>query len=234
MYHVYCDFDATITVGDVWDDLFRHFGKPSAFTVWQKLDTREYTAAQCVAEACSTVTNADPAAVKELFLSQEIRAGFQEFVTFCTSEDIKITIVSDGFSAYIRPILEQNNFVIPFYANDIELTPDGRLSVEFRNTRESCWRCGACKCGAIMTTSADEDTIVYIGDGYSDVCPIEIADVVFARSMLRSFCSEKGIPYHPFEDFNTVKDILKKYLIERPNYKRKEAVKNRKKLYVLE
>ncbi len=234
MYHVYCDFDATITVRDVWDDLFRHFGEESALTVWQKFNTGEYTAAQCVAEACATVKNANPVAMQELFLSQGIRAGFQEFVGFCRSQDIKITIVSDGFSAYIRPILAHNNFEIPFYANDVELTADGTLSVEFKNARESCRRCGACKCGAIMTTSADEDTIVYIGDGYSDVCPIEIADVVFARDMLRSFCSEKGIPYHPFEDFTTVTDILKKYLVERPKYKRKESEKNRKKLYVLE
>ncbi|MBS1904518.1 MAG: MtnX-like HAD-IB family phosphatase [Bacteroidetes bacterium] len=234
MYRIYCDFDATVTVNDVWDSLFRTFGKPNAFTVWQKLNTGEYTAAQCIAEACATVENGDPAIFAEMFGAQPLREGFLEFVHFCRQQGIEIRIVSDGFSMYIRPILERNGLDIPFYANTVELTDSGTLSVAFDNGRESCWRCGACKCGAIATTSADEDTIVYIGDGYSDVCPIDIADVVFARDMLRGFCGRKGIPYHPFEDFHTVTEILKTYLVERPKYKRKEAEKNRRKLYVTE
>ncbi|HYM20228.1 MAG TPA: MtnX-like HAD-IB family phosphatase [Candidatus Kapabacteria bacterium] len=234
MYHVYCDFDATVTVNDVWDILFKHFGDPKAFTVWQKFNTREYTAAECIAEACATVRNVDPRRMSEVFTLQEIRSGFSEFAEFCEEKNIALTIVSDGFSLYIRPILEHNSLNISFHANTIELTNDGSLSVEFTNGRESCWRCGSCKCSAITTTSADEDTIVYIGDGYSDHCPVEISDVIFARDMLRSFCSTHGIPYHPFEDFHTVKEILQIYLTERPKYKRLEASKNRKKLYVIE
>lgn len=234
MYRIYCDFDATVTVNDVWDSIFKTFGKPNAFTVWEKFNTGEYTAAQCITEACASVENGDPIAVAEMFRSQELRAGFPEFVEFCKGESLEITIVSDGFSMYIRPILAQHGLEMPFYTNTIELQSDGTLSVEFTHGRESCRRCGACKCAAIATTSADEDTIVYIGDGYSDICPIEIADVVFARDMLRSFCGKKGIPYHPFEDFATVTEILKTYLVERPKYKRKEADKNRRKLYVTE
>ncbi|HET9135261.1 MAG TPA: HAD-IB family phosphatase, partial [Candidatus Kapabacteria bacterium] len=169
-----------------------------------------------------------------LFHSQQLRAGFKEFIEFCSKSGIKLTIVSDGFSLYIRPILKKHNLDIPFHANTVELTEAGSLHVEFENARESCIKCGACKCAAIMSTSADEDTIVYIGDGYSDVCPIEISDIVFARDMLRRFCSEKGVPYHPFEDFYTIMDILQNYLVQRPKYKRKESLKNRNKLYILE
>ncbi|MEI8135056.1 MAG: 2-hydroxy-3-keto-5-methylthiopentenyl-1-phosphate phosphatase, partial [bacterium] len=91
-----------------------------------------------------------------------------------------------------------------------------------------------CKCGTILTTSADEDTVVYIGDGYSDHCPVEIADVVFARSMLSKFCSKNGIPYHSFEDFFQVKEILEKVMVERPKYKRLEASKKRMEMYKTE
>jgi 2-hydroxy-3-keto-5-methylthiopentenyl-1-phosphate phosphatase len=234
MYHIYCDFDATVTINDTWDILFKQFGDPKAFLVWQKFNTGEYTAAECISEACATVSGADKESMLEVFHSQQLRSGFKEFVAFCSEQAIKLTIVSDGFSLYIRPILEKHSIDIPFHANTVELTTGGTLSVEFENARESCRKCGACKCAAILTTSNDDDTIVYIGDGYSDVCPIEISDVVFARDMLRRFCSEKGIPYHPFEDFNTVTEILQTYLTERPKYKRKEALKNRNKLYILE
>lgn len=234
MYRIYCDFDATVTVNDVWDSIFKTFGKPNAFTVWEKFNTGEYSAAQCITEACASVENGNAQAVAEMFRAQELRTGFLEFVDFCKAEELEITIVSDGFSMYIRSILAQHGLYIPYFTNTIELQTDGTLSVEFPHSRESCRRCGACKCGAIVTTSADDDTIVYIGDGYSDVCPIEIADVVFARDMLRSFCGKKGIPYHSFEDFYTIIEILKTYLAERPKYKRKEAEKNRHKLYVTE
>jgi 2,3-diketo-5-methylthio-1-phosphopentane phosphatase len=234
MYHVYCDFDATITVNDIWDKLFKKFGDPHAFKVWEKFNTGEYSAEQCIEEACATVKNADAEVMKAMFINEPLRDGFLEFVKFCSETGLKLTIVSDGFSLYIRLILAHYGIDIPYYANNVELTDAGTLSVEFRHSRESCRFCGACKCGSIVTTSGDEDTIVYIGDGYSDHCPVDISDVVFARDMLTRFCSKQGIPHHPFENFFQVRDILKNYLAERPKYKRLEATKNRKRLYTIE
>src|SRR6516225_8802917 len=104
MYHVYCDFDATVTINDVWDVLFKQFGDPNAFTVWQKFNTREYTAAQCISEACATVKNGNIDEMLQIFRSQPIRPGFAQFVDFCKEQNIALTIVSDGFSLYIRPI----------------------------------------------------------------------------------------------------------------------------------
>ena len=234
MYHIYCDFDATVTVNDIWDKLFKEFGDPYAFKVWEKFNTGEYTAAQCIAEACATVEGADAEEMNAMFTGEPLRPGFLEFVKFCKSQNIKLTIVSDGFSIYIRSIFTHHGIDLPYYTNAVELTGSGTLSAEFPHARESCRFCGACKCGTILTTSGDEDTIVYIGDGYSDHCPVEISDVVFARDMLTRFCSKQGIPHHPFEDFFQIEDILKKYLVERPKYKRLEATKERKDLYKIE
>ncbi len=234
MYHIYCDFDATVTVNDLWDKLFKQFGDPHAFKVWEKFNSGEYTAQQCISEACATVKNGDADMMNAMFIAEPLRDGFKEFTKFCSDSNIKLTIVSDGFSLYIRPIFEHHNIDIPYFANNVELNKVGELDVEFQHARESCRNCGACKCGTIMTTSGDEDTIVYIGDGYSDHCPVEISDVVFARDMLTKFCSKQGIPHHPFDDFFTVRDILKKYMLERPKYKRLEATKKRKDLYKTE
>jgi 2,3-diketo-5-methylthio-1-phosphopentane phosphatase len=234
MYKVYCDFDATVTVNDVWDSLFRRFGKPEAFSVWEKFNSGEYTAAECIRTACATVENADALEVNEMFAAQPLRPGFLEFYQFCKTNSIDVHIVSDGFSCYIRPILEKNNINLLYHANDVELTPEGKLSVEFNHGRESCRSCGACKCAAIVESSADTDTIVYIGDGYSDHCPVEVADIVFARDMLVRFCSKHKIPFHGFDDFHDIIQKLGEYMKERPKYKRDTAVKNRKALYIAE
>ncbi|MEP7235506.1 MAG: MtnX-like HAD-IB family phosphatase [Ignavibacteriota bacterium] len=234
MYHIYCDFDATVTVNDIWDGLFKRFGDPYAFKVWEKFNSGEYTAAQCISEACATVQGASGEEMTKMLLAEPLRAGFPDFVKFCAEQNVKITIVSDGFSLYIDPILKFHDLQLESYANKVELTPSGNLDVKFENARESCRSCGACKCGTIMTSSADEDTIVYIGDGYSDHCPVEISDVVFSRDMLSKYCAKSGIPSHPFEDFYQIMDILKKYFKDRPKYKRPQAVRNRNILYKTE
>jgi 2-hydroxy-3-keto-5-methylthiopentenyl-1-phosphate phosphatase len=234
MYKVYCDFDATVTENDVWNVLFTQFGQPSAFTIWEEFNQGRLTAADCIRFACNTVHGADPKIAESLFRSQALRSGFTDFHKFCVDNKIELHIVSDGFSAYIRPILEENNLDIPFHANNIEVTSHGTLSVDFQNARESCEACGSCKCAKLLETSSDDDTIVYVGDGYSDVCPVKMADVVFARDTLLRFCSKNGIPHHPFADFFEVRDILSNYLMDRPKYKREQARRQRKALYMLE
>ncbi len=234
MYRIYCDFDATVTVNDVWNVLFTRYGKPLAFEIWKEFGHGNLTAAECIRIACSTVENADPAEALAMFRSQPLRPGFVEFVAFCKTNGLELRIVSDGFTGYIRPILAENRIEVPYNTNDIEVQPDGTLSVEFKNGRESCRHCAACKCGHIIETSADEDTIVYVGDGYSDVCPVQMSDVVFARDMLLASCSKRGIPHHPYEDFFTVRSILETYLSQRPKYKRKPAEHRRKELYMIE
>ncbi len=234
MYKVYCDFDATVTNNDLWHLLFTKYGKPEAFTIWKEFGRGKMTASECIAFACSTVSRIDRAEAEALFTQETIRPGFKEFTEFLSEKGIELSIVSDGFSCYIRPILEANDLLVPYHANDIEITDEGELSIDFKNGRESCRACAACKCGHIISTSGDDDTIVYVGDGYSDVCPIEISDIVFARDTLLRTCGEKGIPHHPFNDFFQVREILKNYLKDRPKYKREQARRARKQLVINE
>lgn len=234
MYKVYCDFDATVTVHDIWDVFFRQFGKPEAFTIWQKFNSGEFTAAECIRFACSTVANADKDTAESLFRAQPLRDGFHDFYNYCLDNSLDLKIVSDGFSVYIRPIHDQHQLPLQYFANTIEITDAGTLSVEMPNQRESCRNCGACKCSAIINTSSETDTIVYIGDGYSDHCPVEMADIIFARDMLARFCTRSSIPFTYFDDFHTVKSHLDNLRIERPKYKRSSAQKQRQKLITIE
>jgi 2,3-diketo-5-methylthio-1-phosphopentane phosphatase len=234
MYKVFCDFDATITLYDVGDQFLTKFGRPEALTIWSQFGEGSMSAEDCLRFACSTVEGADHQDAHELFRSQRLRAGFPQFVEFCETQQIPIRIASDGFSGYIRPILEHHDLELPFHANLIELTEEGSLAVSFQNGREGCFACASCKCAHLIANSEDEDTIVYVGDGYSDRCPVKIADVVFARDQLLRLCSEDGIPHHPFEDFFEVQAILKNYLTDRPKYRREQAHRNRKRLVMTE
>ena len=235
MYKVYCDFDETVAEQDVGQQILEHFGTPMALEVWKDFDKGIRNAAECLRISCSTVEGVTKEKFNNLVDSQNLRAGFVEFVTFCEARSIELHIVSDGLSSYIKRILERYGLGhLPIWTNDIELTESGSLSVEFRHQREGCTRCASCKCALLLTTSSDEDTVIYIGDGYSDHCPVHMADVVFARSVLLRQCTEQGIPYHPFNDFHEIREITENYLRDRPKYRREQAHRRRKELIMME
>jgi 2-hydroxy-3-keto-5-methylthiopentenyl-1-phosphate phosphatase len=234
VYKIFCDFDATVTQNDVWHVLFTKYGKPLAFDIWKEFGRGHKTAAECIRIACSTVEGVDPADALAMFQAEPLRAGFVEFAKFCEEKQLDLRIVSDGFNGYIRPILEQNNLSIPYYANDIEVADDGTLTVNFQHSRESCRHCGSCKCAHLLAHAADEDTIVYIGDGYSDMCPVQMSDIVFARDQLLKHCEAMSIQHHPFHDFYEVQAMLDKYHKTRPKYQRTMAQRRRKELVTIE
>ena len=234
MYKVYCDFDETITVRDVGSQILARFGTMDAFDIWKDFDSGAKSAAECLRIACETVHGANVEAVMSLVNEQHLRDGFREFYLFCTSRGIDLQITSDGFSFYIESILAQHRLAIPVWTNKIDCAEDGTLSINFPNQREGCTRCASCKCAGLLTTSDDSDTIVYIGDGYSDWCPATMADVVFATRDLKRQCGEHGIPHHPFEDFHEVQAILATYLKDRPKYRREQAHRRRKELIMME
>ena len=235
MYRIFCDFDETVTTRDVGSQILSQFGTILAFDIWKDFDAGIKTPAECLRIACETVTQVTETEMAALIDAQVFRAGFPEFIDFCRDRSIPFTIVSDGFSIYIRRMLAERGFShIPIWTNTIELSADGTLDVSFEHEREGCDRCASCKCAGILTTSEDSDTIVYLGDGYSDWCPAKLSDVVFATRDLKRQCGELGIPHHPFEDFFEVRAILENYLAERPKYRREQAHRRRKELISIE
>ncbi|HWF43634.1 MAG TPA: MtnX-like HAD-IB family phosphatase [Candidatus Kapabacteria bacterium] len=235
MYKVYCDFDETITMRDVGRQIIGRFGASLSEEIWKDFDAGIRSAAECLRIECSSVQGANREAIDAIIQAQALRPGFAEFAVFCQERNIELYIVSDGFSIYIRPLLEQNGLShIPIWTNTIELKNDGSLDINFEHQREGCTRCASCKCARILTSSEDSDTVVYIGDGYSDWCPSSMSDVVFARRDLKRQCTELGIPHHPFEDFHEVQAILSNYLKDRPKYRREQAHRKRKELITIE
>jgi len=49
---------------------------------------------------------------------------------------------------------------------------------------------------------------VYIGDGFSDACAAEAADLVFARRRLAAHFVERSLKFEPFDDFVSIVERL--------------------------
>lgn len=215
MVKIFIDFDGTLTKNDVGDALFEKFGGSvckSHVSDYRRGTISAITCFRLESDACGDI---DIVEFDEFIRSQEIDASVKEFFSFCGNSGFECSVVSDGMDYYIERILNHNGIGhIPFYANHLELIPSGRpgkfnLSPSFPYTDEECDRCACCKRNIILTRCADDDFIVYIGEGYSDLCPVRYADIVFAKDELLQFCRREKIPHSAYGSFSDVLRILK-------------------------
>jgi 2,3-diketo-5-methylthio-1-phosphopentane phosphatase len=212
---LYLDFDGTITLRDVGDELFMEYGDfhvHSAALMSGETDVRSYYkgVVQSLRKDCT------PGTLKSFVENQEVDPGLLNLLEFCKKRDIEVLIVSDGFDSYINPILSKhvlsNSEIgigdLKVMSNTLQY--DGSQWIPaFPGATESCsCFCASCKRNAVIGTSTEADVTIYVGDGMSDECAIQYCDVVFAKHSLAAFCNSHRIPHHPFKNLSDVQRIL--------------------------
>jgi 2-hydroxy-3-keto-5-methylthiopentenyl-1-phosphate phosphatase len=120
-------------------------------------------------------------------------------------------IVSGGFINYVEILFDKYNRKIdmPIYSNKLGIE-DGIVLPQYGEIPD-CTKyygpCGICK-NKYITNFKKEGTVLYVGDGHTDRCAAESADMVFAKDNLEKFCIESGIKYVKYDTFKDVKDCL--------------------------
>ena len=207
---LFVDFDGTITREDVGNIFFRTFGGPACDELVRRFRAGEISAAACFRGEAEAMGRVDPRALEVLIDARQVDASFGNLVSFCRARGVPLMIVSDGLDLYIRRILENNGWGgVPFLSNEAALVrpaEDGRseISVTFPHADAACDRCACCKRDFMLTVSAEEDIIAYVGEGFSDRCPVRYADIVFAKDALQTYCQNENISYYPYASFNDV------------------------------
>jgi len=218
MLKIFIDFDGTITRQDVGDSIFETFGSVKCRDIIQQYRDGTITAVDCFQQECEACGIVDRQALNVFLDQQEIDPSFVEFDNFCRRQNLEFTIVSDGMDYYINRIFKNHEIEgTQVFANTLELiTVNGTSTVRFKPSfpyrDEVCNRCACCKRNIILTTSGDDDIIVFIGEGYSDRCPARYADIVFAKDDLLKFCRQENISYYEYQSFADVIQRLKKLL----------------------
>lgn len=232
MIRIFCDFDGTVCQQDVGEQFFRAFaGKKAEEHVQDLLD-----GAITMQSWLTTLCNAIPRLTREEFLRYvdqfSVDQYFKPFVQFCTEHDMSITILSDGLNLYSERILFNADLTqIPLFANHAEIA-DEKLKISFPYTDAECNLCGNCKRNHILNASADEDIVIYVGDGYSDRCPIRYADFVFAKRQLIKHCQASNISYFEYNHFGDVQLKMEEILKRKRIRSRQEAVMARREVFV--
>lgn len=233
---VYCDFDGTTASHDVGEQLFRTFAGAKAEEIVQGYLDGSITAQQCLRRECAAVGSARPEELEQFIEQSALDPYFKEFVLFCESQAIPLVILSDGLDFYVGRMLRSNGLErVPFFANHIEFSQEGastKLVPSFPYTDSECDQCANCKRNHLLTLSADDDIIVYVGDGISDRCPVRYADVVFAKRGLIKYCQQQNISYHEFHNFGDVRSRMEQLLQRKRIKKRREAEMARREVFL--
>ncbi len=220
---IFTDFDGTVTQEDIGAALLRHFCRDDRVdALLEKWDRGEVNAAETYRSLYAGVPALTGEMLDAFLENYEIDPSFPRFVEWCRLQEYPLTVLSDGFDAYIERLLHRGGVDVEVKANRMRLN-GGAPELDFPYTDPRCPRIGNCKSNHVALLSQDDDLIVYIGDGSSDFEAAGFADLVFARGSLEAWCQEHNITFRRFYTFNTVRDILSDLIAARKLRPRKRA-----------
>ena len=201
---LFIDFDGTIATEDVGRSFFTLFGGGRNIPLVERWARREITSFECLREEAGLVSVSE-ADLTRFLRRFKIDPGFSDLHDLCVSKEIPMYVISDGLDIYIDPILKRSGFGdIPVLSNRAIFAAGG-LEVEFPYLDYSCGHCGNCKGAAIRRLMREGDRSIFVGDGYSDLCAVDVADYLFAKGDLADYLRDSG---KEFTSFGSLIDIV--------------------------
>ncbi|NPV06714.1 MAG: HAD-IB family phosphatase [Anaerolineae bacterium] len=224
---ILCDFDGTITTVDVTDTLCRQ----SIPERWAELERQwlsgEISATECYEreyEALGLGQEQIDAFLETVALSP----GTQRLIRLADELGWEFHVLSAGFDYYIERILHQRGLPVPYTANSLSFTPEGKPVLRFLDgTDPQCRRfrppCAGCKPATWREWKQRGYRIAFVGDGTTDFCMAdafklarEPGDLLFAKKRLLQYCHLNDIPAIPYETLDDVAERLARSRHRRP------------------
>ena len=202
------DFDGTICIPDSSDYLFSRFAPEE----WRELDEAiwagQLTEREGYQRQIALLRATWPEARTALREGVKIREGFREFVQWTRAHGIPFVIISSGMRPLIDELLEHAG------VRDVMIESHGaringnRWELQFHPGARLAEHCSHCKCAHLEAFRQAGKRVIYIGDGFTDVCPARHADMLFATHKLAEVCAKNGRPFHFFSTFFDIERTL--------------------------
>ena len=235
---VFVDFDGTITKEDVGNAFFRKYaGRDRYDAILVEYKAGRISAQECFRRGIEAMGQIDRKEAAAFVRYQQVDHTFKDFTAFCHERNIDLCVVSDGLDFYIHEIFAEQGIVhAATFSNSLEFDERSAngLRINFPYADVECTRCACCKRNIMLTHAGEDNIIVYVGEGYSDRCPAQYADIVFAKDTLQTFCQEENISYFLYQSFRDVQERLSALLDKKRLRKCRTAELKRKKLFMRE
>jgi len=207
---VQCDFDGTLTIGEVSRLLLEEFAEGD----WQSL-TKEYTEGKISVQACNIIQFAmvkiDEKTMTDFLLNSgrvEIRPGLIELMEYCRRRGFDTVIVSNGLKLYIETILGSLGIDgVEVYAAQCLFNPEG-MRLTYPGPDGAHIEDGFKEFYSKLLREKGYDAMYYVGNGVSDIYPARHADHIFAIDGLLDRCRQEKIGCTPFNDlFDVIRGL---------------------------
>ena len=203
MLEIFLDFDNTVTRGDVLDRVIERYSPTDSWRDWEaEWQAGRMSTVECLRRQVGAL-RATREELERFAATVEVDPGFALLAEWSAHRGVKLSILSDNFVPLIRVILQREGLgAIPVFAN--ELSFEGtRPQPRFPWYDRGCGRCAHCK--AIRVGASTARPRVFVGDGLSDVCGANAADIVFAKDSLAADLRRRRVPFHAW---TTLADVL--------------------------
>jgi 2-hydroxy-3-keto-5-methylthiopentenyl-1-phosphate phosphatase len=207
---VQLDFDGTVTLEDISYLLLDRFSGGDWHMYLDEYASGDISVGSFNQSAFGMI-KADEKTLTDFVLNSPrtvIRPGLKDFTDYCAVQGLKIIVVSNGLTFYIKAILKKldiegpeihaaENVFSPAGMRVRYLDPDGKeVDTGFKETYTD-----------MLLREGHE--VIYIGNGSSDISPARKARYVFATANLLRRCRLENLNCYPYEDFHDVIETMK-------------------------
>lgn len=212
---VILDFDGTITDRDTNNLIFSNLGNEVNAQIEAQFKNQEIGTRESMEKHFAQINLTESEYFQYILSRVEIRQGFLYFVQNCIENTVPLSIVSGGFENIINKMLQEQ---LPDFAENMNVCANrlhfhgNTIVPEFKHNFINCVKnfgpCGNCKRSYVRELQFQGYRVVFVGDGLTDRCGAETAEVVFARSKLANFCENHGISHIKYNNFTEVDQFI--------------------------
>jgi 2,3-diketo-5-methylthio-1-phosphopentane phosphatase len=205
---VLVDFDGTACLHDVSEVLLEEFGDPGWPLYDELVDRGDMGLREAGRHQSAMLAGGGEEMLAFVLDRCRLDPTFPPFVGWAQERALPITVVSDGFAFYIRPMLEAASLGgLEVITNEL-VFDGGRPRLAHPNGHPECRGCGTCKMLAAVRARERLGPVAFVGEGQSDRYGALYSDIVFAKKELVRICREDGVPFLPWETFDDVRRVL--------------------------
>jgi 2-hydroxy-3-keto-5-methylthiopentenyl-1-phosphate phosphatase len=200
---VQCDFDDTVTVGNVSVAIREAFDLEDWKEMEEEFVSGRYTVEESNIRQYAGLTASQPEIEEFVKGDVVVRYAFDEFVAYCAGTGVHLAVVSSGLEFYVSATIDTLGIDgVEIHAAHTEFSPDG-MRVSYENPAGAPITDGF-KDSYVAHFKSQGHTVVYVGDGLSDLGAARLADYVIARDGLADDMERLCLPYNRFENFRDV------------------------------
>ncbi|MGB2578815.1 HAD superfamily phosphoserine phosphatase-like hydrolase [Elusimicrobium simillimum] len=205
MYAIITDFDGTITTFDMAHRIVEHYSgapAPNPYADGVKEDGKEWMSRQMKSVKVSQED------FENFVLSTAApREGLLDLVKACFECNVPIEIVSGGVDLYIKPfLLKQAIAGLPLFCAKGTFTSEG-IELDFEDFNGLDLE--DFKAAHVIKFKELGYTVIFCGDGHTDIRAAAAADIVFAAGHLLEKCRQQDIPARELLSFKEVENIIR-------------------------